>query len=238
MDQLVGVASRPVTSGSVRATVGTLGVLSAALAGLVTDNVVDREGLVGLDGPVLGWLLAHREPVTTGIATVVTDAGGTVAMAVLAALTGAWLLWRGRRGSAALVAATAAGAAVLLTVVKAVVGRARPPEAVRLMAETSASFPSGHTLGSTAVIGVVATMLAVSARRVCHRVMIAAAALVEVLAIGVSRLYLGVHWATDVLEGWLLGGAWLALCVGVASWWGARTARTTSAQAAAPEATP
>jgi membrane-associated phospholipid phosphatase len=63
------------------------------------------------------------------------------------------------------------------------------------------------------VIGVLAAVVVLVFRHVAVRVLAIAAAVVAVATIGISRLYLGVHWATDVLTGWLLGGTWLALCV-------------------------
>lgn len=152
------------------------------------------------------------------VATAVTDLGGTVAMAGLAVVVAMWSAWRGRRGHAALLVVTAVEAGGLVSLIKHLVGRIRPPQAVQLVLETNPSFPSGHTLGSTAVIGVVTVVMLTRSRGRLRRAVLAMAAVAAIVAIGLSRLYLGVHWATDVLAGWLIGGAWLAVCVGVALW--------------------
>lgn len=221
MSAVVGPGSR---SGGVRTRLRAAGVTVAAagvtgLAAELTDNVVDADGATRLDRPVLDWVLAHRVPGLDPVAVAVTDAGGTPAMAVLALVATGWLLLRGRRSAALLVAVAALGAAALVAGVKDAVGRVRPPLVDQLVVTTDPSFPSGHTPGSTVVVGVVAVVLAAGIRPLLGRVAILVGAAVAVLLIGLSRLYLGVHWATDVLEGWLLGGLWLAVCLVAAGWW-------------------
>jgi membrane-associated phospholipid phosphatase len=81
------------------------------------------------------------------------------------------------------------------------------------MIETNPALPSGHALGSIVVLGVLAAVVVLATRRTLLRVAAVAVAALGVLTIGVSRLYLGVHWLTDVVTGWFLGGAWLAVCV-------------------------
>jgi undecaprenyl-diphosphatase len=81
------------------------------------------------------------------------------------------------------------------------------------MTENNPALPSGHALGSIVVLGVLAAVVLLATHRTLLRVAAVAAAALGVLTIGVSRLYLGVHWLTDVVTGWFLGGAWLAVCV-------------------------
>ena len=79
--------------------------------------------------------------------------------------------------------------------------------------ETNPALPSGHALGSIVVLGVLAAVVVLATRHTLLRVAAVATAALGVLTIGLSRLYLGVHWLTDVVTGWFLGGAWLAVCV-------------------------
>jgi undecaprenyl-diphosphatase len=81
------------------------------------------------------------------------------------------------------------------------------------MLETNQSFPSGHALASAAVLGVLALVLI--PRRPCRvpRILLVAIAAAAAAMIGLSRLYLGVHWASDVVGGWLIGAMWLAVCL-------------------------
>jgi membrane-associated phospholipid phosphatase len=96
--------------------------------------------------------------------------------------------------------------------VKNVVDRPRPPVADRLVVETNWSYPSGHSLGATAVIGVLTVIVLTRVTGRLARIAVAALGVLLVVAIGVSRVYLGVHWPSDVLAGWLIGGLWLAVC--------------------------
>ena len=91
-------------------------------------------------------------------------------------------------------------------------GRPRPPAAEQLIPETGFSLPSGHTVDATVVLGVLALVLVVRTASRRRRAAIVAAATVTITAAGAGRVYLGVHWATDVVTGWLLGAAWVALC--------------------------
>jgi undecaprenyl-diphosphatase len=158
-------------------------------------------------------LVAHRTLGATVLARGVSDVGGTAGMAVLAAL-GSLVLWfRRRRWEAGIVVLASAGAGVLVVTLKNVYDRPRPPEATRLIVETNYSLPSGHALGSVVVLGVLAAVAGVVLRGAAARAATVVLAVVVAAVIGLSRLYLGVHWLTDVLDGWLVGGAWLALCV-------------------------
>ncbi|MFC9432263.1 phosphatase PAP2 family protein [Nocardia sp. NPDC057030] len=179
----------------------------------LTDNVVDHDGLTRIDPGWLGWVIAHRATDLTAIARVLSDAGETISMLALAAVACAILLWRRFWPDAVTVAIATAGAGVLVTAGKHLVGRARPPAADHLVNETNQSFPSGHSLGSIVVLGVVVAIAFTHVRASALRVALPLAAAVLVVAIGWSRLYLGVHWPTDILAGWLIGGLWLAICL-------------------------
>jgi membrane-associated phospholipid phosphatase len=193
--------------------IGAGGATTLILAqAAVVDGVADSAGPVALDRSVLAWFLAARSPAVTVLMKAVSTVGGTAGMAVLA-LIGAGLLWRARRrAAAAVVIAAAAGAGILVEGFKHLYGRSRPPAVDRLTAESTFSLPSGHALGSIVVLGVLAAVVVLAGRRTARvgAVVLAAAG---IALIAVSRLYLGVHWVTDVFTGWLLGGAWLVACV-------------------------
>ena len=77
----------------------------------------------------------------------------------------------------------------------------------------SASFPSGHTLNAVAVVGTIAYLLILRQTSTCARAITVTAATLFALTIGLSRVFLGHHWFTDVVAAWLLGAAWLALVI-------------------------
>lgn len=188
-----------------------LAVALFAVLALTTAFVLSGAALSGVDRPVheavLGW---RTDPLTT-TATVITHAGGSVVMWVLALLVCGVLLRRGETGDLALVAGVGAASAVLVPATKHLFGRQRPPGPDRLVTVADLSYPSGHATGSAAVIGVLATLCWLRVRRRVVARMVAILAAVFVILVGFSRVYLGVHWPTDVLAGWALGGLLVAL---------------------------
>jgi undecaprenyl-diphosphatase len=143
----------------------------------------------------------------------VTALGSTTVLSMIVIVTTSFLaLLRRYRAAALVLAATILGAS-LVTLVKALVSRARPDIVERLMVETSHSFPSGHSANSAIVYLTLATLLFPVVRERRMRVFLLAVALLLVGAIGVSRVYLGVHWPSDVLAGWAFGSLWALL------WW-------------------
>ncbi|GAA1865482.1 hypothetical protein GCM10009836_52330 [Pseudonocardia ailaonensis] len=207
----LGVAGRrPRLSPSVLRGTGLVAAL-LVLQSWVVDAVADPDGLSAADEPLLAWFVDHRSPGATAVLRVVTDLGGTLGMAALTAVTAVVLLVRRHLREAVVVVVAGIGAGVLVAGLKSLYARPRPPLATRLVVETNPSLPSGHALSSAVVVGIVAAVLVAHLPRL--RAVVTAIAAAAVLAIGVSRLYLGVHWLTDVLDGWLVGGAWLTLCV-------------------------
>lgn len=177
-------------------------VCLAATAALTLANVAEVAALhrrAAIDGAVRAWMLAHRTDGALRAALAVTRAG-SAPVAVVVAVALAAGLWRGRRRvAAASLAFTASLAAAVLLGMKALVHRQRPPGA-RLLHETAFSFPSGHTTVSTAVALVAGYVLV--RERLVPRGAGAVVAIAFALAVGVSRLYLDVHWATDILGAW------------------------------------
>lgn len=191
-----------------------VGIMVGLLLDLLVDDVRRGEGGAGVDRPVLTFLAAHREGWVTAVMRAVTTLGSPVGV-TLTVVAGAGLLWlRSRRPSYWVIAGLALGGAGLIeTVTKDVVDRARPPAALRVT-EVSAdgfSFPSGHATLAAAGYGVLAVLVVRQYGRLLTRVAVWAVAVAASAAVGFSRLYLGVHWLTDVLAGWLLASIWLTL---------------------------
>jgi membrane-associated phospholipid phosphatase len=182
---------------------------AAVLVGFVGLAVVAHRAQHGtaLDHSVLGWMIDHRRDWLTTVAIIITNAGSPVAVGLLAALVAALLWWHRRSPtSAVVVVATLAVATGLSTVTKVVVGAERPPSGVQLLSEVDPSFPSGHVTGTLALVGIVAFVVG-RGRRLVVRVALASTVLVATAAVALTRLYLGVHWLTDIGGGLLLGGA-------------------------------
>ena len=218
---LVAVRRRRAAPGTVEmllASGAALLILAAVILGLA-DGAVEKNGLATIDPVVWQWAINQRTPALTTVAIAITEIGSTLAMGIIAGVSVLVLWFRGRRGDAVLVAVVSAGAGLLVRVGKATVGRERPPVEFRLVTETNESFPSGHALASAAIIGVLLVVFVPMIHSTAWRAIAISGGVLFVLAIGWSRVYLGVHWATDVLAGWLTGVAWLLLCVTVREVW-------------------
>jgi undecaprenyl-diphosphatase len=178
--------------------------------GIIGQDVVARDDLELVDVPVDRFFIHHREAWLTAVMKVVTTLGSARILLPLAVIAGAvwWVRSRSLRPGVILLAAYG-GAATLSNAVKLLVDRPRPPLAQMLGHFTGSAFPSGHAAQSIAVYGVLAALLAGSGASWTGKVMSWSAAFVVAGVVGVSRIYLGAHWLTDVLAGWALGALWL-----------------------------
>ena len=194
-------------------------VAAVSVLGGVAEDVTQHNGLATSDAAHLRFFTDHRSDLVINAARTVTDLGGVFVLALIAVAAGLFLWYRGVPLAVAAAPAFALGAAATLADIgKRVVDRARPGVGLRLIAEGEPSFPSGHATDSAAVFLTLGLVLAVFVlRRPPARLATVAAAGLLAVAIGVSRLVLGVHWPTDVLAGWALGAtAALAVTIGAA----------------------
>jgi membrane protein DedA with SNARE-associated domain len=195
-----------------------VGAFSAWLFVAMTQDVVGHEEAVGYDPGVLRFAVDHREHWLTGAMKAITWVGSNEVLIPLVGLACAWLLWRHRAGRLAIgVVAALGGVNLLYDLTKSLVARPRPPAVFQLVRAGGFAFPSGHVAQALAALGAVAIALS-SGRPLRIRVLAGVGTAVVVLLIGLSRVYLGVHWLTDVLGGLALGGLWLSL-VGVVTLW-------------------
>jgi membrane-associated phospholipid phosphatase len=195
----------------------------AAAAGLYAAFTGGGPALA--DSALLSESIEVRSGGLTQLAVFVTNIGNTTSMAVLAVVVAGWCWYRGRRADAVLAVVAMAGSAALFNLLKDAFGRPRPPIADRLVDAGNESLPSGHATMSIVVIGTI-VVLAWAGRSVMTRAVLVVAAVVWVGAVGATRVYLGVHWFSDVVAGWLVGAAWLALCVAVWNFVQSRSAST------------
>ena len=168
--------------------------------------------LTSMDGGIGVWLHTHATHLATLLMTAISRLGGTQVLLVITLVTTATLLLRRQVAHAALMGAALAGGQAFNLVLKAVFERPRPSFSDPLATAGGFSFPSGHAMISLTVYGALAFVIAarVGSRRAQLAVLASAVALV--LAIGFSRVYLGVHYASDVLAGYSAGIAWLMIC--------------------------
>ena len=196
-------------------TVGmALSLAALWLFGAVTEDVVHHDPLTLVDLRLATWFRVHAVPAGDRIASVSSDIGSPVAMGVLAVVVAVVLVRRRWWIVLAGWSAAFAGGGVLDWVLKRIVQRPRPAGAAAFLHGVSFSFPSGHALGSLIGYGMLAYLLIafwMPARR--HKGAAGVVAILLILLIGLSRLYLGVHYLSDVLGGYAAGLVWLAVCV-------------------------
>lgn len=193
-------------------------LMSAGLSAVfaqVYEAVTDADGVAGLDRPVLEAGQSIRSPVMDVVVTAYTDVGGGIGLSIIA-LIGMAVLGLRRRSWTPVILIVTGGAGALLMVIagKQLIGRSRPPlsDAVPPF-EYSAAFPSGHALGSVVIAGIVAYLVVFRQKSSRARLGTILVATFFTVTIGLSRVYLGHHWLTDVLAAWTLGAAWLALVI-------------------------
>jgi membrane-associated phospholipid phosphatase len=194
---------------------GFLVITLALLGAEVYQSVVDQDGVAGLDRPALEMAKQYRNPGLDAAVTAFTNIGGGVGMPILASILVAWLIYVSRSWRPLILVGGAAAVSITATTVsKTLLGRIRPDhiDAVPPF-EFSPSFPSGHTLNTTVVIGVVVYLMCLQADRTWIRVSVITAGAVFIIAMGLSRVFLGHHWMTDVIAAWLLGLAWLGIVI-------------------------
>jgi undecaprenyl-diphosphatase len=187
-----------------------LGMTGWAFGSIVQD-VIAGDGATRVDVRITRALVDHRVDWLTSVLDSITQAGGAAVLVpivlvgglVARRLTGSWMPM--------LILALCLGGTILLDdVVKSLIGRRRPGVGQAVSTAPGFAFPSGHATQSAAVYGALAYVTAGCVRTWRSKVAAWTFALVAVLLIGFSRIYLGVHWATDVLGGFALGGVWLA----------------------------
>lgn len=201
--------------------------LAALLLGFIeiTDEVTEGEGEVRWFDE--GLLLALRtgdpaDPIgprwfELAVADI-TSLGGFAVLALITLIAVGYLgVLRKWTEAATLLVATIGGTAISEGL-KMEIGRARPDLVAHVVETTSMSFPSGHAMLSAVTYLSIGALLAHTQAKKRLRGYILGAAILVTLLIGASRVYLGVHWPTDVLAGWCLGAAWALVCWAAAAW--------------------
>lgn len=207
-----------------RAEIGAVFALAVAAVGLlifaeVADETVEGDARVFDETILLALRKADdpSDPIGPGWFDLamndITSLGGFVVLTLLVLSVVIYLLIQGKWRNAIVVAGASASGVVLSESLKVGFGRPRPELVPQLAEVHSLSFPSGHAMLSAVIFLTLGALLARFHKRKRERALIMLYAVLVTMLIGASRVYLGVHWPTDVLAGWALGAAWAAL------WW-------------------
>lgn len=201
-------------------------IVAAALLlfGKLASEVLEGDGLT-LDRQLLLALRNPQDPsVPIGprwlaIAMVdVTALGGVTVLMLLTAIVGGYLLMQRKYATAAVLAGAVLSGTLLENLLKYSFHRARPDIVAHLVDVHTTSFPSGHATKSAIVYLTLGALLARASASRRERAYVLAIAMLLTVGIGASRVFLGVHWPSDVLAGWIVGSAWALLCWTLAGW--------------------
>jgi membrane-associated phospholipid phosphatase len=193
-------------AGALIAIVATLGFAELA------EHVL-AGGTQAFDVAVLQWIHVHQSPMLTRLMVEMTYLGtGTVVMTVVG-VTALFLWHTEHKHSARLLLAATAGNIILNGALKFLYHRPRPQVFEWQTVAVSSSFPSGHAMSATVVYGTVAYLLMRLQKHLWAKTLTLIGAIILILLICLTRLYLGVHYPSDVLGGIIVGLAWAAFCM-------------------------
>ena len=191
--------------------IGSLGVWAFSE---LLDAVLDNATLVRLDIAADAWIHSHVTPQGLNVFNWISRAGSPGSMTILAIIGGIALLMQRRVVMLIGWSAAFGGASILENVVKLLVHRHRPTYGAAYVDTHSFSFPSGHAtmsfIGMTTLLYVLWVYWHPPRQL---RILSILAAVALIILVGVSRVYLGVHYPSDILGGWAVAAAWLAVCV-------------------------
>ena len=213
-------------------TTGALILIGASwLFGGIAEDVVSGDPLTLVDVRVAQWFHDHATPLLTQAMLLFTNLHGPLPVTMAAVLIAACLVWKKNWYWLICLSASVPFGMLLNVLMKYAFHRARPSFDGANLALSTYSFPSGHVAGSTLLYGVVAAMLLARVAAWRWRVMIVLLALTMVVLVAITRLYLGVHYLSDVLAAFAEGVAWLALCLtSVHTYWNHRAGAASHAR--------
>lgn len=193
----------------------SIGAGTWAFVGIVNE-LAEREDLYNLDRQIRDLFEGLLSPEVARLAVYFTNTGGFIGTLVLVAVVALVMLWQRRWWTALELSLTTGLGALLVLGLKVFFARTRPEGG--FITETGYSYPSGHAFMAVVFYGYLAYLVWRSAKLMLWRILALTGALVMIVLLGMSRLYLGVHWLTDVLGGYASGLAWLAASLLVLSW--------------------
>lgn len=199
---------------------GVVALLAIAFTELL-DDVLEGDGLVAIDHPAASWLAEYRADWLTDFLLVVTRWGNPTPLTLVMTVVCTYTAYRAKSWLPIWIGALAGGGlALVITIAKHLVGRPRPPQPLAVIPANGLSFPSGHATGAAAVGVLCAWMLCRwVVRQPEFKGWVWTLAVTLIFLVGFSRPYLGVHFVTDVVAGWVLGVAWARAVIVLASRW-------------------
>lgn len=197
----------------------SVGIALACLLGFyeMAEDLKTSEAIAQFDAKATLVIQGWRTPAMDFFMKFMTYSGGIVGVSILTLALVLGLRAVGRTDDANFTAVLVIFGTFLAGILKHALKRVRPEAALALISlPGSSSFPSGHSMGSLCLaLAAIEAVMVSPAMGVGWKIILSLGCLLYALLVGISRVYLGVHWPSDVIAAWLLGGAWIAAATGL-----------------------
>jgi undecaprenyl-diphosphatase len=187
-------------------------ILSALAFWSIAEDIVSQEALIQFDGAVVLAIHANSSPILVQMMIIISLAGSQAPL-VITTILALFFILRRRWQDLFLLIVTIVGGELLDYLLKFSVQRARPVFPNPFVTASGFSFPSGHAMESMVFYGLIAYLLMRDSKRSAEQILIFLIFVLVVLLVGFSRIYLGVHYPSDVLGGYFAGIAWLVVTI-------------------------
>jgi undecaprenyl-diphosphatase len=188
-------------------------IITLVIFASLAEDVVNHEELSAHD-PILGnWIVSHASPEGDRVFSAIAFWGNALTITAGTVGLNLWLSKRKRWEQIIFLDAAVGGEAMLNLVLKQIFVRPRPAYPHTFLTEVGFSFPSGHAMASVVFYGAIAYLSYAYLKTLRAKVLVTIGAVFIAGIIGYSRLYLGVHFLSDVIAGWVAGGFWLSACI-------------------------
>ncbi|WP_158267512.1 phosphatase PAP2 family protein [Adhaeribacter arboris] len=193
----------------------TLTVINLSMLSEIAENVVNSQKVKNLDIQVSGAFFNLRTPFISLVLYYFTQLGSVYGVTIITLLMSILLLWKQRLYQLLALLISVLGSGISMHFSKLYFHRERPLNLAYYTTESSFSFPSGHSTSAMALVGVLCYIALLEIRSKRIRAFVFITGICYILLIGFSRIYLGVHFLTDVAAGFLLGFLWVLLAIGL-----------------------
>ena len=185
---------------------------------LILEGINEQDIIYKFDTGIISFIVSHRTNFLSNFFLAFTQLGGIKVIVILTILISFGFIIKHKWSYLVLVLSDLAFGSLLVIIIKNIVHRARPPFVDAIAFESSYSFPSAHSFISMTFYGLIVYLLIRKTKDLLLRILILISGILLILLIGISRIYLGVHWTSDVMAGYISGIVWLILVIWMYEW--------------------